>query len=257
MPEHTSEKLTSQTPLTAEYIAAHADIPAVPPSGGDFYSAFPLEDGSGDVAIVIGDVAGHGPEQTLQAVHMRTLLSDCLSVGLSPAETLAAVNAVVEPDPHFEGFGTVFVGTLESETGRLTYASGGHEPALIAAPGESQAAAVEELEGTGPPVGAFPVEMARYEQHEAVVPQGGTLLLYTDGISDARPPESRREWLGLERLKALLARFAPLSPRRLVSSLLRRVAVFCRGRFHDDVAVLAVRRVLRPLSTPSSSPKKP
>ena len=245
MQEHNPEELTTQIPLTAEYVAAHADIPAEPPSGGDFHTAFPLEDGSGDVAVVIGDVAGHGPEQTLQATHMRTLLSDCLSVGLTPAETLAAVNAVVEPDPHFEGFGTVFVGTLEAETGRLTYASGGHEPALIATPGPHSAAGVEELEGTGPPVGAFPVGMARYEQHEAVVPHGGTLLLYTDGVSDARPPQSRREWLGLERLKEMLARFAPLSPRRLVSSLLRRVAAFCQGRFHDDVALIAVRRVPR------------
>ena len=63
---------------------------------------------------------------------MRELLSDCLTVGLTPAETLSAVNAMIEPDPNFEGFGTVFVGTLEDGTGRLTYASGGHEPALIA-----------------------------------------------------------------------------------------------------------------------------
>jgi len=197
------------------------------------------------VAVVCGDGAGHGPEQTLQADHMRALLSDCLSVGLSPAETLAAVNAMVEPDPHFEGFGTVFVGTLEGGTGRLTYASGGHEPALIATPAADKTVGVEELEGTGPPVGAFPAGMARFEQHQAVVPQGGTLLLYTDGVSDARPPQSRREWLGLERLKALLARFAPLSPRRLVSALLQRVAAFCQGRFHDDIAVMAVRRLPR------------
>lgn len=245
MQERTPPETTSQAALTPEYIAAHADLPASPPSGGDFHAAFPMQDGSGDVAVVIGDVAGHGPEQTLQAEHMRGLLSDCLNVGLTPAETLAAVNAMVEPDPNFEGFGTVFVGTLEAETGRLTYASGGHEPALIATPGPERVADVQELEGTGPPVGAFPVDIARFEQHETVVPQGGTLLLYTDGVSDARPPQSRREWLGLERLKALLARFAPLSPRRLVSSLLRRVAAFCQGRFHDDVAVLAVRRTSR------------
>ena len=236
----------SEAALSAEYVVAHADVPAHPPTGGDFHSAFPMPDGRGDIALVIGDVAGHGPEQTPQAEHMRELLSDCLTAGLSPAETLTAVNAIIEPDPHFEGFGTVFVGTLAAETGKLTYASGGHEPALIAPPDEAAPEKIAELVGTGPPVGAFPAEVARYEEHEAVLPDGGTLLLYTDGIPDARPPDNRREWLGLDRLKHLLAQVASLSPRRLISELLGRISAFCQGRFHDDVALLAVRRAPPP-----------
>ena len=234
-----------QETLTPEYAAAFADIPATPPSGGDFHDAFLLDPDAGTkspVAVVIGDVAGHGPEQALQAEHMRELLSDCLSVGLTPAQTLSAVNAMIEPDPNFEGFGTVFVGTLEAGTGRLTYASGGHEPALISPADAAGPEAVQELEGTGPPVGAFPPSMTRFEQHQATVPPGGTLLLYTDGVSDARPPQSRLEWLGLPRIKAFLVDLAALPPRRLVLHLLRQVAAFCRGRFSDDVAIMAVRR---------------
>ena len=245
-PEEMSAPRQDQETLSREYVVAHANQPATPPLGGDFYSAFALEGEAGDVAIVIGDVAGHGPEQALQAEHMRALISDCITVGLSPAATLSAVNAMIEPDPHFEGFGTVFVGRLEAGTGRLTYASGGHEPALIAAAGTRGPEAVEELVGTGPPVGAFPPAMARFEEHEATLPPGGTLLLYTDGVSDARPPQSRQEWLGLDRLKALFVRVAHLAPRRLVAVLLRRVSAFCRGQFHDDVAVLAIRRLVRP-----------
>jgi sigma-B regulation protein RsbU (phosphoserine phosphatase) len=231
------------TPLSSEYVEVHADIPAVPPSGGDFHQVFPIEHDGGTMAVVIGDVAGHGPQHTMQAEHMRTLLSDCLELGLSPMETLSAVNAIIEPDPNFEGFGTVFVGKIEAESGKIIYASGGHEPALIASPGDAkQQVEVEELIGTGPPVGAFPPEMARYEQREAVLPEGGTLLLYTDGVSDARPPYTRREWLGVAGLKKILAQFARLSPRRLITQLLRRVIRFCQGHFDDDVAVLAIRR---------------
>lgn len=234
-----------QEPLSPEYVAAHADAPATPPSGGDFHSAFRLEEGTGDVAVVIGDVAGHGPEQAAQAEHMRELLSDCLTVGLTPAETLSAVNAMIEPDPNFGGFGTVFVGTLQEGTGRLTYASGGHEPALIAPSGVQDPDSVEELFGTGPPVGAFPPDLARFEQFETTLPPGGTLLLYTDGVSDARPPDERLQWLGLSRLKVLFVRLAAHPPRRLLSELLRRVSAFCRGDFHDDVALLAIRRRAR------------
>jgi sigma-B regulation protein RsbU (phosphoserine phosphatase) len=226
--------------LTPEFIAAHIEAPAQQPSGGDFLSTFPLQNESGDIGVIIGDVSGHGPEQTAQADHMRELLSDCLSAGLTPAETLKAVNAIIEPDPNFEGFGTVFVGTLEAETGKLVYSSGGHEPGLIAKPDSPEK--VEELEGTGPPVGAFPPDMARFEQQEASVAPGATLLLYTDGVSDAHPPQDRKNWLGIDRLKQMLGRFAALPPLRLVSTLLRRVAAFCHWRFDDDVAVVAVRR---------------
>ncbi len=231
--------------LSPEYAAAYADLPATPPSGGDFHDAFLLDDAAGDrsdVAVEIGDVAGHGPEQALQAEHMRELLSDCLTVGLTPAQTLSAVNAMIEPDPNFEGFGTVFVGTLEAGTGKLTYASGGHEPALITPADAADSDAVQELDGTGPPVGAFPPQMTRFEQHQAILPFDGTLLLYTDGVSDAHPPQSRLDWLGLPRLKSFLVSLSSLPPRRLVIGLLRRVAAFCRGEFQDDVAVMAIRR---------------
>lgn len=233
----------TETRLTPEYTAAHADLPASKPSGGDFHAAFPLDTNTGDVAIVMGDVAGHGPEQTAQADHMREMLSDCLSVGLSPAESLSAVNAVLEPDPNFPVFGTVFAGVLEGETGKLTYASGGHEPALVAGasvvPGMES---VQELAAAGPPVGAFPEDLAQYNENEVTVPDGGTLLLYTDGLPDAKHPNTKSEWLGLDRLKQIFAGLTKLAPRQLVSALVQRVSAFCRGSFFDDVSVMAVRR---------------
>ena len=152
--------------LTPDFTAAHAEAPMQLPSGGDFQNVFSLQDGSGDVAVVMGDVAGHSPQQTGQAEHMREMLSDCLSAGMEPAETLNAVNALMEADPNFDAFGTVFVGVLEAETGSLTYASGGHEPGLIAAPDAKVSGQVEQLEGTGPPVGALPPSLGRVRAAE-------------------------------------------------------------------------------------------
>ncbi|WP_119322323.1 PP2C family protein-serine/threonine phosphatase [Capsulimonas corticalis] len=234
-----------ESSVTPEFSAAHVDAPAFLPSGGDFHNVFPIHDGSGDVGVILGDVAGHGEEQTAQAEHMCGLLSDCLAIGMSPADTLTAVNAIVEPDPNFPVFGTVFAGTIEANTGKLTYASGGHEPALIAEPPTSAPQVVEELEGTGPPVGAFPADMTSYEQHEATITFGATLLVYSDGVSEVRTADKQRDWFGLDRLKTILAELAALPPRRLVSELMQRVTLFCRGRFHDDVSVLAVRREAR------------
>ena len=215
------------------------------PSGGDFQNIFPLQDGSGDVAVVMGDVAGHSPQQTSQAEHMREMLSDCLAVGTTPAKTLETVNAAMESDTRCDTFGTVFVGVLEAETGRLTYASGGHEPGLIAALDADVSGQVQQLEGTGPPVGALPPNLAQFEQEKAVLPAGATLLLYTDGVSEARPPGDRKNWLGTDGLKKIFARFSSLSPSRLVPALLQRVSAFCRGQFEDDISVMAIRRTAK------------
>lgn len=234
--------------LTRDFTAAYAETPMQLPSGGDFQNVFPLQDGSGNIAVVMGDVAGHSPEQTGQAEHMREMLSDCLSTGLEPAKTLDAVNAVMEADPNFDAFGTVFVGILEAETGSLTYASGGHEPGLIAAPDASTSGQVEQLEGTGPPVGALPPALAQFGQETAVLPAGATLLLYTDGISEARPPGDPKNWLGTDELKKIFAGFSALSPSRLVPALLQRVFAFCRGQFEDDISVMAIRHTARKAS---------
>ena len=233
-PDGTEQRGTIR--LCEEYEAALAEAPLVPPSGGDFHQAFRLPDGS--AAVVLGDVSGHGPEAAAHAERLKTAISGCLAEGVAPAEALGFVNAAAEMDPDFPGFATVFAGRIAPETGVLTYASGGHEPALVADGGKS--AVVCELESTGPPVGAIGGETARYEQQETFLPEGGTLLLYTDGATEARRGGL---FLGFEGFRALFARFAYLSPARLTSRLLGRVRAFAGGPgLRDDIALLAVRR---------------
>ena len=223
--------------LCDEYEAAHAETPLVPPSGGDFHQAFCLPDGS--AAVVLGDVSGHGPEAAAHAERLRTAIAGCLAEGISPADALGFVNAAAEMDPDFPGFATVFAAKVAAKTGVLTYASGGHEPALVA-DGEKSRAAVRELESTGPPVGAIGAEVARFEQKQAVLPEGGTLLLYTDGATEAR---RGRRFLGFEGFRVLFARFAHLTLARLTRKLLGRVRAFAGGsRLRDDIALLALRR---------------
>jgi len=222
--------------LCDEYEAAHAETPLVPPSGGDFHQAFCLPDGS--AAVVLGDVSGYGPEAAAHADRLRTAIAACLAEGIAPADALGFVNAAAEMDPDFPGFATVFAGTIAPKTGVITYASGGHEPALIA-DGERNAA-VRELDSTGPPVGAIGGEASQYEQKQAILPEGGTLLLYTDGATEAR---RGRLFLGFEGFRGLFARFVHLSPARLTRKLLGRVRAFAGGsRLRDDIALLALRR---------------
>ena len=233
-------------PLGDEWEVANADSPLEPPVGGDFHAAFPLEDGT--LALVMGDVVGHGPEAAVHAATLSRALSECLIEGLPPAEALGFVNAASEMSPEFEGFATVFVGTVAPLSGELVYASGGHEPALVA--GEGNAKTVRELDSTGPSLGVFGADEIRYSQRTTSLEVGSTLLLYTDGITEAR--RGRGEMLGLSRLRGLLTHCVPLRPLPLV----RKIIGFARAftgqgrRLRDDAALLALRRRRTALITP-------
>lgn len=238
------------------YEAAHLSLPCEPPDSGDFHATVPLEDGS--VGVVIGDV--HGPEAGTHATVLCQAVVGCLQEGLAPEEALGFVNAAAEMDERFSGFATVFAGKVEPQ-GILHYASGGHEPALIATPSETAQAEnvspadMRELPSTGPPLGAFGADEVQYRGNTATLPEGATLLLYTDGVLEARRPRDRQAF-GFERWQQLFARLcarpSASSPRTnplrsLLRQLLGRVFTFVGTpqERHDDIALLALRRKKR------------
>jgi sigma-B regulation protein RsbU (phosphoserine phosphatase) len=224
------------TEVASEFIAAHVQAPLIAPTGGDFHATFPLKEDASKVAFVLGDVAGHGPEAGVHAEHLKAAIVGCLEEGLPPADALGFVNAAAEMDPNFPGFATVIAGTVEVESGEIVYASGGHEPALIAESPDT----VQELTTTGPPVGAFGADEVRYTEREASLAPGATLLLYTDGVTEAR---RGRNFVGLERLRSWFVRFLTLPPTRLVQKLFGNALAFVGGtKFRDDVALLVLRR---------------
>lgn len=231
--------------VSGEIDAAYATAPYMPPDSGDFHAAFPLENGG--VGFVLGDVVGHGPKA---AVHAKTLCQavvGCLLEGLPPDDALGFVNAAAEMSPEFEGFATVVAGTVAPETGEIAYASGGHEPLLVmlpclrSAPQREREKRVSLLSSTGPPLGVLGGEEATYFVSHASLPPDGTLLLYTDGVTEARRGPT---FLGLNRLRSLFARLAHVPPLTLVRKIIGYARAFSgRGRkLRDDAALLVLRR---------------
>ena len=241
IPPNTVERADVKTAeITAAFTAAHVELPLIPPSGGDFHAAFSLKEDADKVAFVLGDVAGHGPEAAVHAENLKAAIIGCLDEGLTPSDALGYVNAAAEMDPNFPGFATVIAGTVEAKTGKIVYASGGHEPALVASPQTDGSPNVQELTTTGPPVGAFAADEVSYSNKSAILPPGGTILLYSDGVTEAR---RGRNFVGFERLRGWLVRFLTLPPARLVRKIFGSARAFVGGkRFRDDVALLAVRR---------------
>jgi PAS domain S-box-containing protein len=195
--------------------------------GGDWYDALELPDGR--VALVVGDVVGHGLRAAAVMGQLRNAFRAYGLAESSPAEVMARVNRLVM-SAEDEVMATVLYLVLDRENGELTFASAGHPPPLLL-----ETDGVRFLEGgRAVPIGA--VEPVLFREASAVLPDGAALLLYTDGLVERRdePLEQRLDALadaagaaeeGLEGLcDAVLADV--IGPDRMPS---------------DDVALLAVR----------------
>jgi serine phosphatase RsbU (regulator of sigma subunit) len=195
--------------------------------GGDFYDAFNVKDGQ--VAVLIGDVAGHG----IQAARTATLVKDVVHAfthqSLRTHEVMRQTNKLlVEKD--LPGFVSLFLAILATDTGHLRYSSAGHPYTLL----RRAAGDVELLGCASSPLGVFPE--ARWRPHETEMSAGDLLLLYTDGVTEAR---SGDEFFGEERLGRLVKR-QQASPDKLPGQILDRVLEFSGATLRDDLAIMAL-----------------
>ncbi len=203
--------------------------------GGDFYDVHPREDGS--AAFVLGDVAGNGLEAAAHSGRVRQSLHALLVVEQRPAQLLHLLNAALRAAGS-RLFTTLVVGTMmpvQAGGLRLTMAAGGHPaPLVLRVDGR-----VDEVAVHGGIVGVLPE--VRFNQMTVALAPGETLLLYSDGMTEARRHGDRQELFGDVRLKAALADCAGLSA-DAVSDHLRRVVFDWLGPTeHDDLTLLVLQ----------------
>ncbi len=162
--------------------------------GGDFYDVHRFDDGQ--LGLVIGDVSGKGVPAALVMAITSTMLRTVLREFISPGKVLARVNDLLLTDIPSKMFVTCFYALLDPVSGRLRYANAGHE-----VPYRRSDQGVTELRATGMPLGMMPG--SSYEEYEAMLLPGESLLFYTDGLVEAHNPE--REMFDYARLSALIA----------------------------------------------------
>ncbi|MEV1143194.1 SpoIIE family protein phosphatase [Micromonospora sp. NPDC049799] len=202
--------------------------------GGDFYDVFPVRaETDAEWVAVIGDVAGRG----VNAASVTGLARHTLRITAAqapPAEALRALHERLTADPDVDRFVTVACARLRLREGAATLdlASGGHPPALVRrADGH-----VDVISVRGVILGAFPE--VRLGQRTVDLCPGDTLVLYTDGVIEARGPEGL---FGQERLVSLLQDLPGGDPSLVVGRIREEVAAYQRGPQADDLAVLALR----------------
>lgn len=195
------QALAPPKPVTSSgYRVESVYVPAFPGEqiGGDFYDVFKME--SGGIGIVIGDVAGKGVEAAALAAAARSTVRSFAYELSSPGDALFHANTVLESqEPGSGRFATVFLVAIDPPTGRLSYARAGHPPAAILRAGGR----VEFLEQGGLPIGLLAGQV--YGTFEDRLDPGDKIILYTDGIMEARRDVELLELDGIKRSWSIMA----------------------------------------------------
>lgn len=198
---------------------------------GDFYDLYPI--GPTRMAVVIGDVAGHGIEPSITAFQVKYLLRVFLRQYRDPAQALEELNALLSTQNKPEDFVSMCVAVFDQEAGTLRFASAGHPAAWVWHDGE-----VRALRSTGPMLTLDP--KGTFISREVPLDAGDLLLMYTDGLAEARQGE---ELFGEDRIGAMLRRDPGRDTETLCKALLEAAQDFSAAALSDDVAILAVRRI--------------
>lgn len=212
--------------------------------GGDFYDVFALP--GGNVGMMIGDVSGHGLEAAaLTSVTKNTIKAFAVE-GQSPDKVLkntnlVAIHTLQGSEVPSRRFVTAFYGVLDPASGLLRYSSAGHPPAII----RRRSGQATMLERPSPVIGVF--EDAQYEEGVEHLDPGDLLLLYTDGLTEARADS---HFFGEQRLLDLLASDAQCEAVDLPTTLYAEIMHHCGGKLRDDLAIVAVQ-LAEPASTES------
>ena len=205
--------------------------------GGDFYCIFPLTNNPRDnnkVVFAIGDVSGKSVPAALFMARACTLLESIGNDEHSPDKIMLKMNQALCRNNDECMFVTIGCGVLDTQTGKLNYASAGHDsPVLIQQDGS---VSVLEVSG-GPLIGIY--ESAEFALSTTQLQPGESLLLYTDGITEAF--NSSGEMFTDKRLIEALSVNTAQTSDALVESLIQKVDDFCTGAEQsDDITVVAV-----------------
>jgi serine phosphatase RsbU (regulator of sigma subunit) len=199
--------------------------------GGDVYDFLALDDGR--LAVVLGDVTGHGVDATADMAMAKFVFRSLAREHPEPADFLAAANEVICSEIASGKFISMCYVVVDGVSGRVAGASAGHPAPRIVLPGGS----TQPLEAHGLVLGIDGDQ--EYTESYAELPAGASLVLYTDGVVEAR---RSGELYGDDRLDALLAERHELPARALAAAVAEDAREFAGGDLSDDLAVVVIRR---------------
>lgn len=231
--------LLPRTVKTGPHWEVAGDSIACRSIGGDFFELIELP--SGDLAIALGDAEGMGTPAALVAAMLHGMFVADTQSGLAPAEMLRRMSnqlAIRYPGGRelaIRGRGSryaTFVCGVLSPDGRFVYSNAGHNPPALLSQGK-----VLRLSTGGPVLGAF--ANPAYEQGEVTLAKGDTVLMFSDGITEA--VNARDEEFGEERLLDCALRNVALPPRDMLDRIFQELRAFLGAMPSDDLTATITR----------------
>jgi sigma-B regulation protein RsbU (phosphoserine phosphatase) len=201
--------------------------------GGDFYDFFFIDHDR--LAFVIGDVSGKGVPAAIFMAVSRTLLKAIATQVVNPGESLRRINAMLIPESNGRMFVTIFYGVLNTRTGEVQFSFGGHNPPYIKRK-EGQIERINQESG-------FLLGMLddmEYDVHKITLHPGDTILLYTDGVTEAM--NGNAELFEESRLEASLTRLNGSPLKDMLDGINADLMSFAAGAPQaDDITMLALQ----------------
>lgn len=225
--------LPSTVPAIAGVGLAGLCVPAKQ-VGGDYYDF--LQRGEMGLDLLIADVSGHNIGAALLMAEARTFIQAKVQDITSPSQLMQLINEFFYDDlSRAELFITMFFLQFDASTGKLRYASAGHNPPLVYRPDSTTC---ERLDAEGLILGVR--RSFTYEEKTATLNPGDILLLYTDGITEAENLDG--EFFGEERLCSLMNEQNDQPPAAIIDNILHQVRIFTgQQAFNDDVSMVILK----------------
>lgn len=203
--------------------------------GGDFYDWLPIQ--KGQVGVIAGDVSDKGAPAALYMALTYSLLHAEARRRGSQGRALRAVNRLLMEINVASMYVTLLFGILDTQSARFDYVRAGHTlPVLLGADGEP----VETRMKVGQPLGLIPNPI--FDEQSLVLPTGGVLLVYSDGITEAVDPQGQE--FGCQRLQHVLHQERK-APAQVICERLRQQVVRHTGSSiqQDDLTLLCIKRL--------------
>jgi sigma-B regulation protein RsbU (phosphoserine phosphatase) len=199
---------------------------------GDYYDWVSIYEDQ--IGLVIADVSGKGVPAALLMAFLRASLRAAIHIGYAPHISMAKVNFLLWESIERNQFVTAFYGVLDASNKTLAYTNAGHNPPLVM----NRDGTAYFIERGGLPLGMF--RNTRYYEYYQSIEPGQTLVLYTDGVTEATGIKD--EEYGRDRLEEAVRANRHLSAKELITAIQQDVLAWTDGRgASDDMTFFIVK----------------
>lgn len=212
-----------------------ASMNAAKDVGGDFYDFFRID--ADHIGFVIADVSGKGVPAAIFMAVCRTLIRATGIRGVSPSECITYSNSLLAKESVNAMFVTAFYGIYDIRTGEVKYANAGHNPPyLMKADGSVKVLPLSHDFVAGV------IDDFQYTEETILLEKGDTLLLFTDGVTEATSPTY--EEYGEQRLEQRLSQLTQVGCQQIIDAIKADVKAFAgEAEQSDDITLLALKRL--------------